>query len=314
MTKAPAALASLLATIIGCLGCGAPAMPTAPPAPMVFATFLTLTGNVVLPNLGDKSQLAVVANLSDNTTKDVTAACGWSSSRPTVATISSTGVLTATGFGETLITCTYQARSVSKTATTTALGPFFVTGRVSQPDDSDFFLNPIAGVLVVDQATGRFATTDTAGRFTLGGLLGPGPRLQITKDGFESSDADVTYQDPELPMQRTVRLNAGETVQPWPLVEWHDLRYTIDGSECFPCRRIRVVVARAGVVNVRLTWTNPLSAVLTLFAEGRVLSGASAVSVDLPIDGPREVVMYVGGAEPRSVRTYTPFTFATTMR
>lgn len=138
-------------------------------------------------------------------------------------------------------------------------------------------------------------------------------RLRITKEGFEPAEEDVSYRLPELALQRVVRLNAGEAVTPWGLVSSHDVNYVVAGRTCFPCRLIRVVVPHAGTVGVRVTWTVP-SSELTLFVEGQIIAGTSEVIVEVPIDGPREVIMYVGGASPGAVRNYTPFRFETSMR
>lgn len=57
---------------------------------------------------GTSVQLVATATLSDNTTKDVSTAATWASSNTNVATVSSTGVVTAVSPGSANITATYQ--------------------------------------------------------------------------------------------------------------------------------------------------------------------------------------------------------------
>jgi len=57
---------------------------------------------------GDTAQLTATAQYSDSTTQTVTNQATWSSSNPSVATVSATGLLTALGNGAVDITATYQ--------------------------------------------------------------------------------------------------------------------------------------------------------------------------------------------------------------
>ncbi len=124
---------------------------------------------------------------------------------------------------------------------------------------------------------------------------------------------DATQTNVDLPLQRVVRLNAGETATPAALAP-NDLSYTVGGNRCNPCRLIRVVVLQAGTVHVRVTWTVTGSS-LSLFAEGQVVAGGTReLTADVPVNAPREVLMYLGAAPPNTVSGHTTFTFETSMR
>ena len=260
----------LLVLAQGLVGCGSrgPVSPTAPtptptpPAPPT-VTRVAINGNVPLTKIGETAQLTATATLSDNTTKDVTSNGTWQRGDARVVTVSAGGLVTVVGFGATWTSFTYQSRGAGITVTVTPSGTFVVAGRVREPGASG-----VPNVRVVDTMSGRSVTTDTDGNFSLAEL----PRLQahfkVEKEGFEPAEADATQTNVDLPLQHVVRLTAGTTVTPSALAP-NDLSYTVDGSNCSPCRLIRVVVPRAGTLDVRVTWTVTASR-LSLFAEGRV--------------------------------------------
>ena len=65
---------------------------------------------------------------------------------------------------------------------------------------------------------------------------------------------------------------------------------------------------------MHVTWAATVSQ-LSLFAEGQVVAGSAGdLTADVAVNTPREVLMYLGGASPNSVRGHTPFTFETAMR
>ena len=131
--------------------------------------------------------------------------------------------------------------------------------------------------------------------------------------GYEPGEVDATRTTVDLPVQRVVRLTAGETVKPDGLAP-NDLSYTVGADHCIDCHLIRVVVPQAGTLHVHVTWAATVSQ-LSLFAEGQVVAGSAGdLTADVAVNTPREVLMYLGGASPNSVRGHTPFTFETAMR
>ena len=67
---------------------------------------LSVSGSA--PAVGHTSQLKAVAQMSDGSAQDVTSLTAWSSSDTTLATVSSTGLMSAIASGAVTITGTYQ--------------------------------------------------------------------------------------------------------------------------------------------------------------------------------------------------------------
>lgn len=282
--------------------------PTTPPTPSPTVTRVSISGNLSLTRIGETTQLTATATLSDNTTKDVTSAATWQWGDARVVTVSPSGLLTVVGFGATWISANYQSRGAGATVTATLSGTFVIAGRVREPAAGG-----IADVRVVDTMSGRSATTDSDGEFSLAELPRLQAHLKVEKEGYEPAELDATQANVDLPIQRIVRLTAGETVKPSPLAPF-DLSYNVGTSICSPCRLIRVVVLQAGTVHVHVTWTVTASR-LNLFAEGQVVTGGTGeLTADVPINAAREVLMYLGAAPPTAVAGHTPFTFETSMR
>src|SRR5437764_9189463 len=80
-----------------------PATPT-PSAP----TVSTLTISGLAPLVGASAQFAAAANMSSGTIQIVTSQSAWQSSDPTVANVTSSGVVTGMGPGAVDIAATYQ--------------------------------------------------------------------------------------------------------------------------------------------------------------------------------------------------------------
>jgi hypothetical protein len=283
----------------------APTTPTSTPAPTV--TQISMSGNVTLTRVGETTQLTAVATLSDNTTKDVTSDSRWQGGDMRVVTLSPTGLLTVVGFGATYVSVMYQSRGTGTRVTATPAGTFVMVGRVREPGAGG-----LANVRLVDTISGRSATTDSSGQFSMAEL----PRLQAhfkaEKEGYETGEMDVTGPDVDLPLQRVVRFVAGETAKPAPLAP-NDLSYNVGGNRCNDCRLIRVVVPRAGMLNMHATWTG--ASKLTLFAEGQVVTAdARELTADVALNAAREIVVYLGAAPPNAVSGHTPFTLETSLR
>ena len=53
---------------------------------------------------------------------------------------------------------------------------------------------------------------------------------------------------------------------------------------------------------------------LSLFAEGQIIAGDTGeLTADVPVNAPREVLMYLGTVPPSAVLSHTSFTFETAM-
>jgi hypothetical protein len=77
------------------------------------ATLQSVVLNGTAPVKGASVQFTATAMYSDGSTKDVTASSTWSSSDPTIATVSSTGLVTGVGDGTAAITASYLTMSSS---------------------------------------------------------------------------------------------------------------------------------------------------------------------------------------------------------
>ena len=77
---------------------------------------VVVTGSGAFTSKNQTSQLTATANLSDSTSQNVTNTATWSSSNPAVASVSSTGLVTAVSFGTATITANYQGAQGSLSA------------------------------------------------------------------------------------------------------------------------------------------------------------------------------------------------------
>src|SRR4051794_31350713 len=98
--------------------CSSSSGPTGPSAPVAAATGLPTTSSVSSvalsgspPAVGGSSPFIATATFSNGTTQSVTTQATWVSSNTAVATVSSTGSLTAVGMGLTELRATYQGVS-----------------------------------------------------------------------------------------------------------------------------------------------------------------------------------------------------------
>jgi hypothetical protein len=108
----------LTLTLCGC-GSKSPTTPTttptpAPGAPVTVAS-IALAGLSSVVGIGQAVKLTANARMSDGTTQDVSLQATWSSSNPSVATVSSSGLVTPQGVGSSDITATYQGQTTRVT-------------------------------------------------------------------------------------------------------------------------------------------------------------------------------------------------------
>ena len=279
-----------------CGGSNASVDPATAPSPVPLGqrplSALTVTGNRSLTAIGERTQLAAVATWPD-ARRDVTSEVRWESQNSSVVTVSSTGLVTAVGFGAARINVSFESGSGSAYASfqiaVTPAGTFAVTGDVREPGQG-----ALAGVRVIEPVSGRSALTDQAGAYTLATLAGT--RLRFEKDGYERGEQDIAADHTAyMRMQRIVRIAAGETATV-PKLTHMDVSYVVDGQLCAPCRLIRVVAPAAGMVHLELAWDRNPGAPLYLWAAGSRFGGDTnelQVAADVPLRA-GENVLYVG--------------------
>ncbi len=288
-----------------------PTVPTATPseATSVIAKSLTIAGNSSLTAIGETSQLRATAGFSDGTVKDVTGETHWTADNPAVATVSSTGLVTAVRFGATHVQASYQASFQELPVRVTPSGTFTVSGWVREPGQGVRLWN----VRVLEMLSGAIATTNDQGKFSIGVLTSA--HLRFEKDTYEPVEMDPTPNgEDNVAMQRVVRVLAGQTVTPNQLAP-HDMDYVVaPGVHCYPCRLIRVVIPAAGTLHLRLTWSaGPEDASLALWVEGqqfRRSENGPEVHADVPVSA-GEVIVYAGQVP--MARYAVPFMLATSL-
>jgi hypothetical protein len=143
--------------------------------------------------------------------------------------------------------------------------------------------------------------TDANGEFTLGALVGHGD-LRAEHEGFEPLTVAFQKTDPsedfggyyDLPMQRIVRIEAGESIKPPPIAP-HDVSFKTVEGQCSPCRMIRVTAPAPGVLRLAVYWS-AAPGPLFLWVDGICVGGTSqtnSVSADVPLPA-GETIVYVG--------------------
>jgi hypothetical protein len=245
-----------------------------------------VSGNLSLTSVGATSQLSATAGWPDGTTQNVTSDVRWRLADMSVATISSTGLVTAVAFGLTDLDASYGALSKTLQVVVTPAGTFVASGRVREPG-----MGSLGGVRVLEPQSGTSVLTDQNGHYSLGSLTSA--HLNFEKEGYEPGQLDATPNGSnDLPLQRIVRIAAGDIVTPAKLVP-HDLSYMIGTDRCHPCRLIRVVMPSAGTLQLHLTWNAPHSA-LNVWAGGRRFVGDNVQVIGAVPVSASEAVVYVG--------------------
>ena len=187
-----AAFAVCLAVIA--IACGssdagsAPAAPSTAPAPTV--TSVSVSG--ATPVLGTSSQFTATAAFSNGSTQAVTSQATWTSSSVSIATVTNSGLVTATGAGEADINATYQAISgkshvsVTKPVTST----YTLSGAVT--DGTSGGLLPNIGIEVSDTVgNAKSATTSNVGAYVVTGLSAGSFTTTASATGYQTTSRAV---------------------------------------------------------------------------------------------------------------------------
>jgi hypothetical protein len=287
----------------------APPPPT-PFVPPVVATAVKISGNAALGSIGEISRLTATATLVDGSTKDVTAEAKWSTLNASVIALGKPGEFTAVSFGAAYVTASYSNRGNSLYVSATPPGTFAVLGRVREPGGGSMF-----GARVTDNTVHRSVTTDGEGGFTIGELPRSEVSLLVEKENFEPATLVApipvsAYVD--IPVQRIVKLTAGDTVTPDRLAP-NDVTYQVGAIHCNSCRMIRIAVPAPGTLHMRATWS--IGGKLTLLTDAGIAGeGTAELFADLAVSKAGEVVVYLGTPAPASISTHIPFKLETSMR
>jgi len=177
--------------------CGQSSSPASPssagvsvPVSNVAVKSLHVTGPALV--VGDTKQFAAVATFADGTQQDVAAFATWSSSDTKIATVDTTGKVTAVAEGNVSIHAAFRGASDSEYHNVTPLLFFKAAGTVSEVPPG-FSAVPNARVEIVGGSNvGTTVTTDTAGNFNFGTMRGDIYTLKVTRDGYQDLTQTVT--------------------------------------------------------------------------------------------------------------------------
>ncbi len=149
---------------------------------------VTIKGATSLQTLGATSQLTAMVLFSDGTSRDETAAAIWYTSSPSVVTVTSAGLTTMVGYGETSISASYRGLSGTLRVRALPLGTFLLTGTVANGADN----TSLSGAIVrVTSTAGTWSTTtDWTGQY---GLPAVGDvTVRVEKPGFDAREQQLT--------------------------------------------------------------------------------------------------------------------------
>jgi hypothetical protein len=192
MTRASSyvSLALVAAIATACSGNKSnPAAPTTPTTPDASVRAIVISGTSASATT---FQMTARADLTDGTSKDVTASSRWEVSDNNLAKISANGVLVVLHSGPLEVRATYQQATGSLDMMLSAPQPpsqtFALSGLAQEPPPTP---RPLAGVtisLVQGPDTGRSTTTDAFGIFRFASLQ-PGV---IGAEAVKDQDRDVS--------------------------------------------------------------------------------------------------------------------------
>jgi hypothetical protein len=197
-TRCMKRIAVILVAIVFAAACGSNPVLVAAPTPMTPSPLPPATPTLVavtvsgLAAISSNAQMTASARYSDSSTREVTSLASWESSAPSVATVSSTGVVAVVATGDVELRATYQNAVGTMRVTVTKPAPpatFVLTGIIR---DSSTRL-PLAGVGLqrIGDSGGR-TTTDQAGAYTLGALPAGRSFVEFTKSGYQLLEISVT--------------------------------------------------------------------------------------------------------------------------
>ncbi len=180
-----ARLAVLGAVVSGASTCGgsssSPSSPSTPTQPAVTVQYVSVTGTFLLGAVGGTTQVRAIAYTTSGS-QDVTSQATWASSNDSIATVSSSGLVSAKGTGLAVITASYQgvwgvagisvatAVNVTGTWTGSSVNPTSdITMQLTQAGDSVSGTSSVLG----GGATyiGTFGGTVNGGTVILGGSV-----------------------------------------------------------------------------------------------------------------------------------------------
>jgi hypothetical protein len=249
--------------------------PTGPSSPTV--TSVTVTGTLTIGNIGQTSQLTATAHFAKGTTQDVTTQATWASSDATIAVVSPSGLVTSSGLGTATITATYHDVSGATKVTVTRPPAFTISGLVTESVPTTSTVLAGARIEFTDASNeGRFATTDSSGRYQITQVPAGTYNVRATLSGYVDSTKQVRV---------TADAIADFALVPTPQTLHHTFTGTISPTspacyEANPCQVFSLPpVHNTGPLIATLLWNNAgafLALQLYNADTGQVLASASS--------------------------------------
>ena len=243
MTRSLAA-AVLAAALAAACGDDTPTAPTPVTPPTTTAPTVTgvtlqapaafVDGGQVLM-VGESVTLEACATFSDDTERCEVDAT-WSSSSPTVATVSGSGVVTGAAPGETTISAVYERNTGRATVTVEAVdeGPWDVSGDVTDAETGQGIRLAVIRVLAGPHE-GKQATTNAQGHYVLTDVAG-NMNVSVTADGYRERrtgfnvrmalEQDFSLEpipEPDYEIANVSRYDASISVSDWLNFTWRAL-------------------------------------------------------------------------------------------
>ena len=179
-----------LTVLVGCSGKSvdnpvtpSPSLPTTP-GPAV--TALVITNQSVNDTT---KQMTATARFADGTSRDVTTSSTWVSSNTSIATISSSGMLTILSNGEVDVRADFQGTAASlHLVLTRPPDPrtrFTLSGVAHEVTPGTQVLGNARITITTGPDTGTAVTTDASGQFRFASVSASRVSLEATRDGFQ---------------------------------------------------------------------------------------------------------------------------------
>jgi hypothetical protein len=201
-----------------CGGSKGPSTPTTPSNTAPTVTSVTVTAPESSAKPGDSSQFTATAAMSNATTQTITNQASWQSSNGAIATVSSTGFVTAVAPGEADIRASYQNVTGSAHITVRAPATFTVCGTVRESTT-----NAVIGGARVEILNGlnagKSADTDNAGAYCVAAVQAGTFTMRASRNSYNSAEQSVTASGAvtvNFLLQPTSSPNPNPTPSPTP--------------------------------------------------------------------------------------------------
>lgn len=184
-------LVALALSLVSCGGSsgGSGSTPTNPAPTTPTVSTVNVTGPSASAKMGETAQFTATAIMSNGSTQTVTGQATWQSSNTVVATVSSSGMVTAVGVGDADIRASFQSVTGSARMTVVSVATS-LCGTVRSSTNNAGVGGAEIEILTGPNA-GRKVTADSGGAFCFDGLQPGTITVRIRGANFNTSDQNV---------------------------------------------------------------------------------------------------------------------------